>query len=148
MLHHHNTDKINKEWRRTAFRPLPVSPPPIAPHPQEPAQSKEWQTSSSPLPPPDFLPNYPAGAGCCCTLAHDLPFSSPSPSPALPVLNESRYCPLSLEEIRRGVKLRKVEKHTCKLDNNTARQMLLKQIQQEVRLKPVSSDVTKSEFLC
>lgn len=50
--------------------------------------------------------------------------------------------PLSLEEIRRGLKGRKVEKQTCELDADAARQTLLRHIQQGVKLKPVS--VTKS----
>lgn len=128
----------HKECKRIAS-PQPPFPPLLAPRqPQEPA----WQRSPSQLcPPPDFLQNFQFGEGVCGLQANDLPFPPRPPSPILPVLNAGRHCPLALEEIRRGANLRKVKKQTCDLDANTARQALLKQIQQGVNLKPVSPDV-------
>lgn len=102
---------MKKVLPRTASPPLSPLPPPSLPHPQECAQSKEWEEAPSfPLPsPPDFLPNFQMGECGHGILANDPP-----------------------------------------LDINTARQALLKRIQQGVNLKPVSSDVgseSDPEFL-
>lgn len=112
----------SKEWQRAEHPPLlpPHSPPPPPPHPQEPAAVKGGKKTPSPPwppPPPDFLLNCPAGEGCWGTLAHDPPFPPPPHSPVLPIVNEVRQCPLALEEIKREVKIREVEKHSCELNN-------------------------------
>lgn len=128
VLHHQNAHMTNIIWRRAVSPPLPPPPPP----------------------PPDFYPNSQTSDSGWGTVNHDPPFPPPPPSLILPMLNEGRYCPFPLERLRRGVKLREVEKQTCELDMSTAKQMLLKQVQQGVKLKPVSSDVIRShlKFLC
>lgn len=144
--HLQHTDVTDKVWGRASPAAAPL-------HCQEAEASKEWRMSSSPPwpPPPDFLPNGPAGESGGGTLLHDHLSHPAPPSPIRPVLNEGRCPPLALERDRRGVKLRKVEQQSCELDSNIARQTLLEEIQRGIKLKPVSSDtVLKSQlaFLC
>lgn len=134
----------NKVWSSDASLPVP-SPPPALPPPQQHAGLTVWlRAPSPPLPPPphppDVVQHFQTMEGAHGTVAQDPSFPPPPPSLALPALNNGRYCPVALEEIRRG-KLRKVDKQTCELNIKTAREMLLKQIQQGVKLKSVSSDV-------
>lgn len=114
-------------WRRAASFPLPPPPPPPPP----------------PSPLLDFYPtSQPTDSGWG-TSSHDSPLPPPPPPLILPSLNEGRYCPIAQERIRRGVRLRKAETQSYELDMYTARQMLLKQVQQGIKLKPASSDVTR-----
>lgn len=122
VLHHQNAHMGSILWRRAASPPLP------------------------PPPPPDFYPASQTVDRGWDPLNHDPLFPLPPPSLILPMLNEGRYCPFALERIRRGVKLREVKKQSCELDVNTARRMLLKQVRQGVKLKPVSSDINKSHL--
>lgn len=97
----------SEAWQK-ALEP-PLSPPPS--HPQEPAADKEGKKTPSPPwppPPPDVLLTCPTGEGCWGALAYD-PSFPPPPAPVFPILNEVQYCTLPLEEIRREVKLKKVE---------------------------------------
>lgn len=100
-----------------------------------------------PPPPPsptlDFYPTSQTTDIGWGTLSHDSPLPPPPPPLILPSLNEGQYCPFAQERIRRGVRLRKGEKQSCELDMYTVRQMLLKQVQQGIKLKPASSDVTR-----
>lgn len=143
----------HKQCERIASSQQPFPPHPLlAPRQsQEPAPSQEWQRSPLQLRPlPNFLQNFQSGERVCGARANDLPFPPCSPSHILPVLNEGQRCPLSPCPLRR-VNLRKVKKQTCDLDAHTARQALLKQIQEGVKLKPVSPDVvteSNAEFFC
>lgn len=123
--------------------PFPSLPPPL--HPEEALLFEEWQRApSSPLPspPPDCFLNLETMQGCWGNFALHPPSITPPPSPILPVVDEGQHCPLALEEIRRGAKSGEAKMQTRELELDTAKQCMLKQIQQGVELKPVSSDVT------
>lgn len=126
MLHHQKAHIRKLGWRRAASFPLPPPPPPPPPSPSL-----------------DFYPTSQTTDSGWGTLSHDSPLPPPPPPLILPSLNEGRYCPFAQERIGRGVRLRKGEKQSCELDMYTARQMLLKQVQQGIKLKPASSDVTR-----
>lgn len=122
--------------------PCPQYPPTPQPQGHGHAAPKVKQRAPSPPlippPPPDFLPILETRKVCSGTTAYDR-FHPPPLSPILPVREERGDGPLPLEGTRRGVELRKVEKQSCELDMNSAWKTLMKQIQQGVMLKPVSS---------
>lgn len=138
---------INKEKRRAPSPPFSSPPPPPPPsQPQKPAALNIEQISPFPLlppppPPPEFPPTLQTTEGSGGNLAHDpplpLPPPPPPPSSVLPVLKEGGDGVLG-PEFSRGVKVRKKEKQSCELYIDAPRQSLLKQIQQGVKLKPVS----------
>lgn len=133
-----------KKVKRRAPSPPFSSPPPPPSQPQEPAALNIEQISPfvplpPPPPPPEFPPTLQTTEGSGGNLAHDppLPPTPPPQSSVLPVLKKEGDGVLGAE-ISRGVKLRKKEKQSCELYIDVPRQSLLKQIQQGVKLKPVS----------
>lgn len=133
---------INKAKRRAPSPPFPFPPPSET---QQPAALSIKRRALSP-PPPFFPPTLQTAEGSGGNLAHDSP---PPPLPPLnplpplsnlPLLDEDGDGVLTPEEICR-VKLRKIEKQSCELDMSSAWTTLIQQIQQGVKLKPVSSHI-------
>lgn len=144
VLHHQNSYVGNKVKRRAHSSPVSPSPPPPLHQcqPPKPAalnieQMLPLLPAAPPPPPPDFPPTLQT-EGSGGNLAHEPPIPPAPPSSSLPMLKEGGDGVLGLEEISRGVKLRKIEKRSCELYIDVPRQSLLKQIQQGVKLKPVS----------
>lgn len=110
--------------QRDPSPPLPSPLPPL--HPQEPAATKIWEM---PPPPPDLPPQSETMEDGCSTVTHDPPFPPP-PSPILFMMYERGH-----------------QFQSCETEIDAAWQTLLKQIQDGVKLKPVSSDVHSEVFL-
>lgn len=113
---------------------------------QDPAAPKAKQRAPSPpCPPLPFLPILRSTKVRSHKVAND-PFP-PATSPILPELEESGDGPQPPKETRRGMELQKIEKQSCDVDVNTAWRTMMRQIQQGVQLRPVSSGSHESRIL-
>lgn len=110
--------------QRDPSPPLPSPLPPV--HPQELVATKIWEI---PPPPPDLPPQSETMEDGCSTVTHDPPFPPPPP-------------PILFMMYERGHQIQ-----SCEREIDAAWQTLLKQIQDGVKLKPVSSDVHSEVFL-
>lgn len=124
MPEHQNPDTKKKEMPRD---PSPLLPSPFPPlHTQEPAATKIWEMPPSP---PDLPPQSETMEDGCSTVIHDPPFPPPPP-------------PILFMMCERGHQF-----ESCEREINAAWQTLLKQIQDGVKLKPVSLTVHSEVFL-